>query len=525
MGRARDRLPGYELIDQIGSDATGIVWRGRDSATGEPVEVRRLAGPSDLLDRERARRAAAAVAAVEHLHLAPIRRLIALPTGIVLVSDAFAGGSLAALLATRGRLSPAEVVTIGGPLADALAALHGAGLAHGRVTPEEVRFTPAGRPVLTDTALGILAQSPRPPLPGFADPACLPGAAPVPSGDVHDLAAVCVAALTGKAPYAPDAPQLASCAPPALADALAAALRGLAEQRCSAAELSAALLACPAEPVRLAGGRAGTASPLGAGRPAPSSGSAALGRRAPQRRSRRGVHRGGKSPVPRTPQPGHRRRLPPVLALVGTLALLLLVVGLLALARPPERTVTAQPSAGGVAAAPTSVAPSAATPSAAASTASTPGPTRSDADPSATDAARSRRESPDWRAVLAGLDELRSRAFAVGDAAQLRAVYAPDAPAFERDQALLHDLVARGARARGLRSRVLAARSTGGGDNRAVVRVTDLLEPYAIVGVGDGARVRQTMPGRGRAEWVVTLVRAGGRWRVYDVRRWAERLS
>jgi hypothetical protein len=43
------------------------------------------------------------------------------------VLDHARGGSLAALLSRRGRLTPGEVVTIAAPLAQALAAAHAAG--------------------------------------------------------------------------------------------------------------------------------------------------------------------------------------------------------------------------------------------------------------------------------------------------------------------------------------------------------------------------------------------------------------
>lgn len=517
MADTRNRLPGYELIDELGSDAAGTVWRGRDEATGELVELRRLPGAADLLDRERARRAAATIAGVQHPHLSRTRRLLALPTGIVVVTDAFGGGSLARLLAARGRLSPAEVVTTGGPLAAALAALHEAGLAHGRVTPDAVRFTPDGRPVFADVALDSISALPRHPLPGFAHPGCPQEAAPTPSGDVHDLAAVLVTALTGKAPYAPGAPDPALCAPPSLAHALAAALRAIPEQRCSAGELSAALLACPAEPVRLAGGRAASATlPLVVRSSAPSHRPAGEGGRPQPRRGHVGTHRGGAIAL-LAHQPTRqrlRRHVPVTVALFTALVLALTIARLLWHDRPPERPVSASPSAEAAAAAsPSSAAPTPArAPSAPPAKAPRTGPLSADAGLPHGQA--------DWRAILAGLDERRSRAFAAADPAQLSTVYAPRAPALRRDQALLHQLMARGARARGLHSQVLAARGTDVSDDRAVVSVTDLLEPYAIV--GPDARVQQAMPGRGRAQWDVTLLRTASRWRVYDVQRRGE---
>lgn len=122
---------------------------------------------------------------------------------------------LSDVLARRGVLAPAEVVTLVVALALDLAEMHAAGRAHGCVCAQMVRFDPDGRPRLI----------------GVGSPADAAGC----RGDVRDLAALGLLAL-------PDRP------PAALVEALDA---GLADS-CDPTELAERVLASgPAAPLRL----------------------------------------------------------------------------------------------------------------------------------------------------------------------------------------------------------------------------------------------------------------------------------
>jgi hypothetical protein len=124
---------------------------------------------------------------------------------------------------------------------------------------------------------------------------------------------------------------------------------------------------------------------------------------------------------------------------------------------------------------------------------------------------------PAWPAVLAGLDRARADAYASGDGRRLGGVYAPGSPAGARDAQTLARLTAAGLRARGLRLRVRSATQTRLAGGRATLRVVDRLEPYTLV-TADG-RVVGTRPGRADTTWVVTLVRVGGDWQLWDIVR------
>ncbi|HEY5076799.1 MAG TPA: protein kinase, partial [Acidimicrobiia bacterium] len=135
-------LPGYDIEELLGFGGSGEVWRAREVASGDRVALKRLraANSTEPLAVERLQREAALLATVSHEHIVRLRSVVPTDDGLVLVLDYAEGGSLAAVLAARGRLSAGEVVTIGAPLAQALADVHARGLVHGDVTPGNVVF-------------------------------------------------------------------------------------------------------------------------------------------------------------------------------------------------------------------------------------------------------------------------------------------------------------------------------------------------------------------------------------------------
>ncbi len=214
-------LPGYDVEELVGFGGSGEVWRAREVASGEVVALKRLrAGLSaDAAAREvseqRLSREAALLATIRHDHIVALRSVVPTDDGLVLVLDYAEGGSLAALLAARGRLSAGEVVTIGAPLAQALGDVHARGLVHGDVTPANVLFDGSGKPLLADLGVASLAGDRAGPAgrharirrPGarfgfrlsMRDVVSVAGAGP--ASDVHGLAAVCFSALAGVPPY------------------------------------------------------------------------------------------------------------------------------------------------------------------------------------------------------------------------------------------------------------------------------------------------------------------------------------
>lgn len=242
-------LPGYDVRALIGSGAGGQVWRAREIATGEDVALRRLVGSADPVVVQRLRERALLLRTLDTPYVVRLREVLRTPDDTVLVLDLAAGGSLATLLARRGILDAGEVVTVGAPMARALAAAHACGLVHGDVRPAKVLFTAAGMPLLAGLEFGAGLE---------ADAA----------SDVRALGALCHELLAGAPPRAPGT-ELVS-APRPLAAAIELALQADPTLRPDAAGFASALRrahppapvrwtsaaqppAAPAQPVRSAG--------------------------------------------------------------------------------------------------------------------------------------------------------------------------------------------------------------------------------------------------------------------------------
>jgi hypothetical protein len=264
-------VPGYTLEARIGRGGSGEVWRAVPRRGGPPVAVKVLVAG----DPERQAREAALLGALDHPHLVRLLEVVHQPQRggvprVALVLELLAGGSLAALLARRGRLRPGEVVTAIAPVAAALAHAHGSGVVHGDLSPGNIVFTAEGRPVLTDLGVArVLGETAAGEVtPAYVDPTVALGGAPGPTSDVFGVAAAAFHALTGVAPWnaatpgdtlrvAADGllPDLAELAPEAPPELIAVINRGLAadpHDRGSAAAFALDLRhACRPEPVRL----------------------------------------------------------------------------------------------------------------------------------------------------------------------------------------------------------------------------------------------------------------------------------
>ncbi|MGY1699649.1 serine/threonine-protein kinase [Geodermatophilus sp. SYSU D00766] len=523
-------VPGYRLDRLLGRGGSGEVWRAHPRGGGPPVAVKvLLAG-----DAERQAREAALLGALDHPHLVRLREVVHQPRRggpprVALVLDLLEGGSLAALLARRGRLRPGEVVTALAPVAAALARAHEEGVVHGDLSPGNVVFTAEGRPVLTDLGVArVLGEEAAGEVtPAYVDPAVARGGAPGPASDVFGVAAAAFHALTGVAPWnaatpadtlrvaasgeLPDLAALAPDAPPALLEVVS---RGLSEDphaRGSAAAFALDLRhACRPEPVRLP--RAGT----------PDADLARTGR-GPRTELTHQVPGRHRRPAPREVRPAGRglrwpgrsavRRLG---AGVGTAALVVVAVwgglawsrsgpGAAPVAVAGESTVSATPSTSPerAAARPASSPP--------ASTPSSPVPSLPVPSPAPTV------EETDWTAVLTALYERRAEAFGTGDAALLAEVYTADSPLLAADRAYLAALGAAGEVLRGFRPTVAQVAVTGvaGADGTVQVQLLDSWPECAVVSaaVPDGPVLR-TEAGRAPARVEMVLVPGPDGWRI-----------
>jgi len=165
---------GSRVASPVGTDGSWWVARPDDGADGPWLEVLVADVPVDGALASRA----GLLTGLDHPHLARVLAVEPLAPGrVALVCEHVPGPTLAAVRAARPPLGDGEVVTVAVPVAQALAALHAAGLAHGAVGADRVVLGPSGMPVLVDLRGALRGV-------GTA------------SGDVHRL----VAALLGLMP-------------------------------------------------------------------------------------------------------------------------------------------------------------------------------------------------------------------------------------------------------------------------------------------------------------------------------------
>jgi hypothetical protein len=199
-------VPGFVTTGEPRPSATGPEWAAVRGLDGHPfvlkiVPVTRLAVAQTLATRQ-----ASLYDGIDSEHLIRRHGAIALADGtLALVLDEVTGGSLAQLLGARGQLTVGEVITITAPLFSTMADLHAAGEVHGGLSPENVRFTGDGRPMIGDLGVARLLDGPEVPgaeTSGFEAPELAGGQVPTAASDVYAVAALGWFCLTG-APPAP----------------------------------------------------------------------------------------------------------------------------------------------------------------------------------------------------------------------------------------------------------------------------------------------------------------------------------
>ncbi|MFG3700889.1 protein kinase [Micromonospora sp. NPDC047620] len=210
--RLHDR---YVLRERIGLGGMSEVWRADDEVLHRPVAVKALAGEfgTDPQLRATIQREARAAARLTHPHVTQVYDYgeASLAGGAVvpyLVMELVEGRNLADRLAD-GPLAWPDAVRLAGQVAAALAAAHRIGVVHRDIKPGNVMLTETGAKVL-DFGIAALA-GPDHPLAGqtgellmgtpayFAPERMRPGP-PNPASDVYALGALLYRTLTGRAP-------------------------------------------------------------------------------------------------------------------------------------------------------------------------------------------------------------------------------------------------------------------------------------------------------------------------------------
>ena len=201
------RLGPYRLKAVIGDGGMGRVYLATSPA-GRPVAVK-VIGPGLANQpgyRERFAREARAAMAVSGLYTASVVDADTAGEHPYLATEYVPAPSLAESVAETGPLPARTVFALAGGLAEALTAIHRAGLVHRDVKPHNILLAPDG-PVVIDFGIAVGGESSLTAIgmtvgtPGYIAPEVLHGKDPSPRSDVFSLACVLVYAARGTGPF------------------------------------------------------------------------------------------------------------------------------------------------------------------------------------------------------------------------------------------------------------------------------------------------------------------------------------
>ncbi|MFO0577545.1 MAG: serine/threonine-protein kinase [Polyangia bacterium] len=128
----------YELVEVIGSGATGVVFRARHTVLGSDVAVKLLRGRGLPSQRERFLKEARVASQLRHPNIVYIFDFgLLLERRPYLVMELLPGRTLAAAIA-QGRMAPARACRIALQIARGLQAMHDRGIVHRDLKPAAV---------------------------------------------------------------------------------------------------------------------------------------------------------------------------------------------------------------------------------------------------------------------------------------------------------------------------------------------------------------------------------------------------
>lgn len=145
----------YQQGDQIGEGAMGVVYRGVDTHTMQPIVIKRL--KPDLADAamiERFRREGEALRQLNHPNIVKMFDAVEENDQYSLILEFVPGGNLREMMDRQPKMPLDRVLSIGIELSDALSRAHHLKIVHRDFKPANILIAEDGTPRLTE--IGVI---------------------------------------------------------------------------------------------------------------------------------------------------------------------------------------------------------------------------------------------------------------------------------------------------------------------------------------------------------------------------------
>ncbi len=157
---ANTRIPGYDVLEEVGRGGMGVVYKARQVAVNRIVALKTLLTPSGIGSSAlvRFQIEAEAIATLQHPSIVQLFEFGTVEGIHYLTLEYVPGGTLAERIKQKP-LTPHQAAALVAKLAIAVQAAHQRGILHRDLKPGNVLLTEAGEPKITDFGLARIGGS------------------------------------------------------------------------------------------------------------------------------------------------------------------------------------------------------------------------------------------------------------------------------------------------------------------------------------------------------------------------------